>query len=64
MNQIWPGLIWLNPSDQILEQHQKKKFWVTYFGTGGGEKALQCIVFVFFCVFLFLFLFFLQIADG
>ena len=58
MNQIWPGLIWLNPSDQILEQHKKKKFWVTYFGTGGGEKALQCIVFVFFCVFFVLVLVF------
>ena len=24
---------------------KKTKFWETYFGMGGGEKALQCIVF-------------------
>ena len=31
---------------------------MTYFGTGGGEKALQCIVFVFLCVFVLVLVFF------
>ena len=63
MNQIWLR-------DQILEENQqnqnknnqKKEFWVTYFGMGGGGKALQCICFLcflFFCLYLCFFL-----ADG
>ena len=58
MNQIWPGLIWLNPSDQILEQRKKKVLGDLLWDWGRGEGSpMHCFCF-FLCVFVLVLVFF------
>ena len=44
----------------IYNSKKNTKFWETYFGMRGGEKALQCII----CFVCFVVCVFLQIADS